>query len=102
MFADLTYLNIYDNEFDDEEADEDHSKEPWDVDLCGFMTLNGTSPNVEKEKYHNQPLSSSTPMEKTLVRMGDVMQKLINEIKESGVQLIDHTTSLLRVIATDI
>jgi len=34
--------------------------------------------------------------------MGDVMQKLINEIKESGVQLIDHTTSLLRVIATDI
>jgi len=34
--------------------------------------------------------------------MGDVMQKLINEIKESGVQLIDHTTSLLRVIATNI
>jgi hypothetical protein len=34
--------------------------------------------------------------------MGDIMQKIINEVKESGVQLIDHTTSLLRVIATNV
>ncbi len=35
-------------------------------------------------------------------RMGDIMQKIINEVKEGGVQLIDHTTSLLRVIAIDV
>ncbi len=34
--------------------------------------------------------------------MGDIMQEIINEIKEGGVQLIDHTTSLLRVIAIDV
>jgi len=41
-------------------------------------------------------------MEKTLAQMGDIMQKIINKIKESGVQLIDHTTSLLCVIATNV
>jgi hypothetical protein len=34
--------------------------------------------------------------------MGDIMQEIINEVKEGGVQLRDHTTSLLRVIATDV
>jgi hypothetical protein len=34
--------------------------------------------------------------------MGDIMQKIINEVKECGVQLIDHTTSLLCVIAIDV
>jgi len=34
--------------------------------------------------------------------VGDVMQEIINEVKEGGVQLIDHTTSFLRVIAIDI
>ncbi len=33
--------------------------------------------------------------------MGDIMQEIINEIKEGGVQFIDHTTSLLHVIAID-
>jgi len=32
--------------------------------------------------------------------MGDIMQEIINEIKEGGVQFIDHTTSLLHVIVT--
>jgi hypothetical protein len=45
MFANPIYLHIYDNESDDEEANEDH----------------------------NQPSSSSTSMEKTLVQMGDIM-----------------------------
>jgi hypothetical protein len=40
---------------------------PWVVDMRGLMTLDDTSPNVEKEKYHNQPSSSSTPTKKTLV-----------------------------------
>jgi hypothetical protein len=34
--------------------------------------------------------------------MGDIMQEIINDIKEGEVQLIDHTTSLLRVIATNV
>jgi len=101
MFTDLTYLHIYDNEFDDE-ADEDHFEKPWVVDMCELMRLDDTSPNVEKEKDHNQPSSSSTSTEKTFVQMGDIMQKVINEVKEGGVQLIDHTTSLLCVITTDV
>jgi hypothetical protein len=36
MFADLTYMHIYDNEFDDEEANEDHSKKPWVVGMCNL------------------------------------------------------------------
>jgi hypothetical protein len=34
--------------------------------------------------------------------MDDVMEEIINEIKEGGVQPIDHTTSLLHVIAIDV
>jgi hypothetical protein len=86
----------------DDEVDEDHFEEPWVVAMCELMTLDGTSPNVEKEKDHNQPSSSSIPMEKMFARMGDIMQKIINEVKEGGVQLIDHTTPLLCVIATNV
>ncbi len=42
-------------------------------------------PNVGKKKDHNQPSSSSTSMEKAFVRMGDIMQKITNEVKEGGV-----------------
>jgi hypothetical protein len=41
--------------------------------MCELMRPNDTSPNVEKKKNHNQPSSSSTPTEKTLVQMGDIM-----------------------------
>jgi hypothetical protein len=34
--------------------------------------------------------------------MGDIMQEIINEVKKSGVQFIDHTASLLCVIATNV
>jgi len=34
--------------------------------------------------------------------MGNIMQKIINEVKEGGVQFIDHTISLLRVIETNV
>jgi hypothetical protein len=34
--------------------------------------------------------------------MNDVMQEIINEVKESGVQFINYTTSLLRVITIDV
>jgi hypothetical protein len=102
MFADPTYLLIYDNESNDEEANEDHSQKPWVVDMCELVKPYDTSPNVEKEENHNQPSSSSTSTEKALARMGDIMQEIINEMKEGGVQLIDHTTSFLCVIATDV
>jgi hypothetical protein len=49
MFVDLTYLYIYDNESNDEEADEDHSKQPWVVDMCELKTPDDTSPNVKKK-----------------------------------------------------
>jgi len=48
MFVNLTYLHIYNNEFDDEKTNEDHFEEPWVVDMCMFMTPNDISPNVEK------------------------------------------------------
>jgi len=37
MFVNLSYLHVYDSEFDDEEV-EDRSKEPWVVNMCGLMT----------------------------------------------------------------
>jgi hypothetical protein len=46
MFANLTYLHIYDNEFDDENTNEDHFEQPWVVDMCMLMTPNDSSPNV--------------------------------------------------------
>jgi len=67
MFADPTYLHIYDNESNDEKANEDHSKKPWVVDMCKLMTLDDTSLNVEKNEDHNQPSSSSIPMKKTFI-----------------------------------
>jgi len=70
--------------------------------MCELMRSYDTSPNVEKKKDHNQPSSSSTSTEKMLARMGDIMQEIINEVKEGGVQFIDHTTSLLCVIATNV
>ncbi len=102
MFVDLTNLHIYDNEYDDEEADKNHYEKPWVVDMFELMKSDDTSPNVEKKKNHNQPSSSSTPRKKVLARMGDIMQKIINEVKEGGVQLIDHITSLFFAIAIDV
>jgi hypothetical protein len=67
MSVDPTYLHIYDNESIDEKADENHSKKPWVVDVFWLMTLNDTSPNVEKEKDHNRLSNSFSPMEKMLV-----------------------------------
>jgi hypothetical protein len=46
--------------------------------------LDDTSPNVEKEKDHNQPSSSSTSTEKTLAWMGHIMQKISMKSKKVG------------------
>ncbi len=61
MFVDLTYLYIYDDESDDDEVNEDCFEKPWVANMCKLMTPDDTSPNVEEEKDHNQPLSSSIP-----------------------------------------
>jgi hypothetical protein len=52
MFVDLTNLHIYDNEYDDEKANEDHFEKPWVVDMCELMRPNDT--NMEKKK-RSQP-----------------------------------------------
>ncbi len=102
MFVDPTYLHLYDNESNNEEPNEDDTEESWVVNMGKLFTLDGTSPNVEGEKDHNQLLISNAPMEIVFTQMGDVMQEIINEIKEDGIQLIDHATSLLRVIASNV
>jgi hypothetical protein len=90
MFVDLTYLHLYDNEFDDEEPNEDDVEEPWVFNMGGLLTLDDISPNVEGNKDHNQPLISNAPTKKALAQIGDV------------VQVIDHATSLLCVVASNV
>jgi len=60
MYANPTYLHIYDNEFDDEKTNEDHFKKPWVVDMCGLMTLDDTSPNMEKKITTNLQVHPSS------------------------------------------
>jgi hypothetical protein len=48
------------------------------------MRPNDTPSNVEKEKNHNQPSSSSTSTKKNACSNGYIMQEIINEVKESG------------------
>jgi hypothetical protein len=50
MFVDPTYLQIYDNESNDEEADEYHYKKPWVVDMCELMRPDNSSPQWKKRK----------------------------------------------------
>jgi hypothetical protein len=98
----LPILHIYDNESDDEKVDEDHYEEHEVVDMCRLMTLDDTSPNVGKKKRSQPTFEFIYPTKKMFVRMGDIMQEIINEVKKGGVQFINHTTSLLRVIAIDV
>jgi len=70
-----------------------------------FKTSSHTHKNHNKIKSFRIPSniclkSSSTPVEKSFTWMGDIMQEIINEVKEGAVQLINHTTSLLCVIVT--
>jgi hypothetical protein len=67
MFVDLTYLHIYDNEFDDEKANEDLSKKPWVIDMCGFMTLNDTSPICKKRRITTNLQVHPPPPKKRLL-----------------------------------
>jgi len=50
MFANPTYLHIYDNEYDNEEANENHFEKPWVVDMCGLMTLMIPPPMWKKRR----------------------------------------------------
>jgi hypothetical protein len=64
--------------------------------------LDDISPDVEGNKDHNQPLISNAPTKKALAQIGDVVQEIINEVKEGGIQVIDHATSLLCVVASNV
>ncbi len=68
MFANPTYLHIYDNEFNDEEVDKNHFEKPWVVDMCKFMRLNDTSPNVEKKKITPNLQVHPPPQKKCLFK----------------------------------
>jgi len=70
MFADPTYLHIYDNESDDEEPNENHSKKPWVVDMCKLMRL---LPPMWKKRKNTTNLQIIHPHKKALIRMGDIM-----------------------------
>jgi len=65
IFVDPTYLYIYDDEYDEEEANENCSKEPWVVNMCRLMRLDDTSPNVEEEKDHKLIFNFICPHKKT-------------------------------------
>jgi hypothetical protein len=54
MFVNLTYLHIYDNEFDDEEGNEDHSKKPWVVDMCEFIR-----PEIPPPMWKNRKITTN-------------------------------------------
>jgi len=73
MFVNLTYLHLYNNESNDEELDEDDIEKPWVVNMGQLLTLNDTSPNVEGNKGHNQPLISNAPTKRALAQMDDVV-----------------------------
>jgi hypothetical protein len=51
---------------------------------------------------HTNIVTTLTPTKIALAQMGDVTQKIINEVKEGGIQLIDHATSLLCVVASNV
>ncbi len=51
---------------------------------------------------HTNVVTTMAPTKITLAQMGDVMQRIIDEVKESGIQLIDHATSLLCVVASNV
>jgi len=102
MFVDLTYLHLYDNEFDDNEPNEDDIEKPWVFNMGGLLTLDYISPNVEGNKDHNQLSISNAPKKRALAQIGDVVQEIINEVKEGGIQLIDHATSLLCVVTSNV
>jgi hypothetical protein len=67
MFANPTYLHIYDNEFDGEKANEDHSKKPWVVDMCRLMTLDDTSPMCKKKRIATNLQVHPPPQRKRLL-----------------------------------
>jgi hypothetical protein len=69
MFVDLTYLHLYDNEFDDNEPNEDDIEEPWVFNMGGLLTLDYISPNVEGNKDHNQPSISNAPKKEPLPKL---------------------------------
>jgi hypothetical protein len=51
---------------------------------------------------HKNVVTTLAPAKIGLAQMGDVMQKIINEVKEGGIQLIDHATSLLCAVASNV
>jgi len=60
-------LHIYDNEFDDEEANEDHFEKPWVVDMCELMKLDDISAMWKKRKITTNLQVHPPPQKKRLL-----------------------------------
>jgi len=61
-----------------------------------------TNVNVLDTNVTSNIISQLAPMEKELFRLQDVMQEITNACKGGGVQLYDHATSLLKIVASNI
>jgi hypothetical protein len=61
-------LQIYDNEYDDEKANEDHFEKPWVVDMCELMKPDDTSPIVKKRKITTNLQVHPPPHRKCLLK----------------------------------
>jgi hypothetical protein len=99
MFVDLTYLQLDDGAFDNEDCNQDPINEVSIIDIGRFMTMNENScfDNVD------MPEGSFTPIERTLARLHETMAKIIAKCTVgASVKLCDHITSLFQGIILNI
>jgi hypothetical protein len=70
------------------------------IDISGLIMT--TNVNILDTNDSWNIISELAPMEKKLFRLQDVMQEITNECKGGGVQLCDHATLLLKIVASNI
>jgi hypothetical protein len=103
MFTNPMYLQLDDRALNDEDNEDVQVKEVGIIDIDGFMTMNVNVLDTNDTLYIiNEFENSLAPMEKSLFQLQDVMQEITNECEGGGIQLCDHATSLLKVVALDI
>jgi hypothetical protein len=89
MFANLTYLQLDNGAFDDEDYNQDLVDKVGIVDIGGLMAMD------EDNCFDNVDLSegSSTPMDQTLAHFHETMAEITVEcIVGASVKLCDHVT----------
>jgi hypothetical protein len=66
---DSTYLQVDDGTLDDEKNQEVKVEELGVIDICGFMTMNANTPNLNDDTIISKLGSSFAPMERTLFQL---------------------------------